>query len=151
MCQSSYIARFSYNAVWRCRFLNTFWLLHKKSHATVTHTYRRNQRNFIFKKSPALWKINSCFFTLKLDPTNSFPSTTTQVRHIYLKLTVVFSWNFKDNFATGTQTRTRMTGMTINISSCSCVFHKELMGHIMRKPACAFTQFDLRLCCLLPG
>ena len=31
------------------------------------------------------------FFTLKLDPTNSFPSDTAEVQHIYLRLTVVFS------------------------------------------------------------
>ena len=31
------------------------------------------------------------FFTVKLDPTNSFPSNTAEVRLIYLKLTVVFS------------------------------------------------------------
>ena len=31
------------------------------------------------------------FFTVKLDPTNSLPSNTAEVRHIYLKLTVVFS------------------------------------------------------------
>ena len=31
------------------------------------------------------------FFTVKLDPINSFPSNTAEVRHIYLKLTVVFS------------------------------------------------------------
>ena len=31
------------------------------------------------------------FFTLKLDPINSIPSNTAEVRHIYLKLTVVFS------------------------------------------------------------
>ena len=30
------------------------------------------------------------FFTVKLDPINSFPSNTAEVRHIYLKLTVVF-------------------------------------------------------------
>ena len=45
------------------------------------------------------------FFTVKLGPLNSFPSNTAEVRHIYLKLTVVFSRNFKDNFATGMQTR----------------------------------------------
>ena len=31
------------------------------------------------------------FFTVKLDLINSFPSNTAEVRHIYLKLTVVFS------------------------------------------------------------
>ena len=31
------------------------------------------------------------FFTVKLDPTNSFSSNTAEVRHIYLKLTAVFS------------------------------------------------------------
>ena len=74
------------------------------------------------------------FFTVKLDPINSFPSNTLRARHIYLKLTVVFSWNFKDNFVTGMQMQTRTTGVTTNTSSCTYIFHKELMGHIMREP-----------------
>ena len=66
-------------------------------------------------------KSTVVFFS-PLDATNSFPSNTAEVRHIYLK-----------------------------------------MGHIMRKPAfviceqqrdisaCASTQSDQRICCLLPG
>ena len=91
VCRSCYIARFSYNTVWRCRFWNTFWLLHKQSHGTIPHTYRRNQSKFIFNKSsakkwPHYGKSTVVFFTVKLDATNSFPSNTTEVRPIYLKM-----------------------------------------------------------------
>ena len=95
----------------------TLWPIPKRLHAALPHTYRRSQSRG--KNDPHYGK--STVFTLKWE-----------VRHIYLKFTIVFSWNFKDNFVTGTQTQT--TEMTINTSSCTYVFHKELMGHIMRKP-----------------
>ena len=69
MCRSCYINRFSYNAVWGCRFyfFFFFWALRKQSHGTVPHTYRRSQSKFIFNKSSAkiwtpLWESTAFFF-----------------------------------------------------------------------------------------
>ena len=63
-----------------------------KSHSTVPHTYRWSQSKFIFNKSsaknyPHYGKSTVvAIFTVKLDATNSFPSNTAEVRHIYLKV-----------------------------------------------------------------
>ena len=132
MCWSCCIARYSYNAVWRCRFSNAFWPLHKQSRGTVL-THIDGVRANLFSINPRQENdlhcgkstVVLCFvvvvFHVKLDATISFPSNTTEVRPIYLK-----------------------------------------MGHIMRKPvfviyeqqrrrsACASTQSDQRFNCSLP-
>ena len=62
------------------------------------------------------------FFIVKVDATNPFPSNTAEVRHIYLKMGHIMR---KPAFVIGEQQR--------------------------RKSACASTQSDQCLCCLLPG
>ena len=64
----------------------------ENSQATVPHTYRGSQSRFIFNKSTVMAKYDplcsksTLFFTVKLDPINSFANMA-EVRHIYLKLT----------------------------------------------------------------
>ena len=66
------------------------------------------------------------FFTLKLDPTNSFPSNMAEVQqHIYLKLTVVFPWNFRQ-FCNGNADTNRDDYKYLFLYLC--FFHKELMA-----------------------
>ena len=92
--------------------------LHKQSHGTVPHTYRRS----LFTTMVNQQLLFVCFFTVKLDATNSFPSNTAEVRHIYLKMGHIMRQSV---FVICEQQR--------------------------RRSACASTQSDHRLCCSLPG
>ena len=114
MCQSIYKACFSYNAEWRCKCLNYTincrlpFLPHIEKSPAIFFSINPRQN-----MTPTMVNQHNG----KLDPTIFFPSNTADVQHIYLKLTLVF----KDNFATGTRTRTRMIGMTTKTSSCTYV------------------------------
>ena len=102
------------------------------------------------------------FFTVKLDPTNAFLSGRDST---YLsEINCCVFMKLKRQSATGMQTRTRIAGKITKPLLILMLFHKELMGHIIRKPvlviceqqkrrsACASTQSDQRLCCCsLPG
>ena len=102
----------------------------KKSHATVPHTYWWSQSKFIRQKMTPTKVNQQLFFIVKLDPTNSSPSNTAKVRHIYLKLICVFH-------ETSKTTCRRECGWRVDYKNLFLYlrfFHKELMGHIMRKP-----------------